>query len=149
MPIHRLVRVAAPVARGDGAVYKTGVSNADAATPPPTIQDRVREIFGAFEAQGAPGATTTTRCLLKLGGNATGTFLLEVSPSGVSWKNGDGESADVVIRMDTSDFIAIADGSLDGRLALAAEKIELEGDLGAAAVLPLLFFPAQTAAAEA
>ena len=47
----------------------------------------MREIFAAFEAQGAPGATTTSRYLLKLGGNATGVFLLEVTPSGVHWKN--------------------------------------------------------------
>lgn len=118
---------------------------AEAATttaPPPTVQDRVREIFAAFEAQGAPGATTTTRFLLRLGGSATGVFLLEVSPDGVHWKNGEGETADATIRLDTSDFIAIADGSLDGRLALASEKIELEGDLTAAAGLLRLFFPA-------
>jgi hypothetical protein len=112
------------------------------ATPAPTVQDRVREIFAAFEAQGAPGATTTTRYLLKLGGNATGVFLLEVTPSGVHWKNGDGETADATISLDTSDFIAIADGSLDGRLALASEKIELDGDLTAAAQLLRSFFPA-------
>lgn len=118
------------------------MSNAESATTPPTVQDRVREIFGAFEAQGAAGATTTTRYLLKLGGSATGTFLLEVSPSGVHWKTGEGESADATILIDTSDFIAIADGSLDGRLALASEKIELEGDLASAAQLLRLFFPA-------
>jgi putative sterol carrier protein len=112
------------------------------ATPAPTVQDRVREIFAAFEAQGAQGATTTTRYLLKLGGNATGTFLLEVTPSGVHWKNGDGETADATISLDTSDFIAIADGSLDGRLALASEKIELDGDLTAAAQLLRNFVPA-------
>lgn len=122
------------------------MSNVDTATPTPTVQDRVREIFSAFEAQGAPGATSTSRYLLKLGGNATGTFLLEVSPSGVHWKNGDGESADVTIRIDTSDFIAIADGSLDGRLALASEKIELEGNLEQAARMLHLFFPAQAEA---
>lgn len=122
------------------------MSNVDTATPTPTVQDRVREIFSAFEAQGAPGATSTSRYLLKLGGNATGTFLLEVSPSGVHWKNGDGESADVTIRIDTSDFIAIADGSLDGRLALASEKIELEGNLEQAAQMLHLFFPAQAEA---
>ena len=115
---------------------------ASTAPPAPTVQDRVREIFAAFEAQGAPGATTTTRYLLKLGGNATGVFLLEVTPSGVHWKNGDGETADATISLDTSDFIAIADGSLDGRLALASEKIELEGDLTAAAQLLRNFFPA-------
>ena len=122
------------------------MSNVDTATPTPTVQDRVREIFSAFEAQGAPGATSPSRYLLKLGGNATGTFLLEVSPSGVHWKNGDGESADVTIRIDTSDFIAIADGSLDGRLALASEKIELEGNLEQAARMLHLFFPAQAEA---
>jgi predicted lipid carrier protein YhbT len=119
------------------------VSNVETANPSPTIQDRVREIFSAFEAQGAPAATTTARYLLRLAGNATGTFLLEVSPTGVKWKNGEGEEADVTIRMDTSDFIAIADGSLDGRLALASEKIDLEGDLGVAAQMLHLFFPAQ------
>ncbi|HEY2775540.1 MAG TPA: SCP2 sterol-binding domain-containing protein [Candidatus Binatia bacterium] len=112
------------------------------AAPAPTLQDRVREIFSAFEAQGAPGATTTTRYLLKLAGSATGTFVLEVSPTGVRWMNGDGESAETTIKLDTSDFIAIADGSLDGRLALASEKIEIEGDLAAAATLLRLFFPA-------
>lgn len=112
------------------------------APPPPTVQDRVREIFAAFEAQGAPGATTTTSYLLKLEGTATGVFLLEVGPDGVGWKNGEGQSADVTIRIETSDFIAIADGSLDGRLALASEKIELEGDLASAAQLLSLFFPA-------
>ena len=122
------------------------MSNVETATPTPTVQDRVREIFSAFEAQGAPGATTTTRYLLKLGGNATGLFLLEVSPSGVHWKTGEGEEADVTIRIDTSDFIAIADGSLDGRLALASEKIELEGDLALAAQMVQLFFPAQAEA---
>lgn len=119
------------------------MSNAETPNTPPSVQDRVREIFSAFEAQGAPGATTTSRYLLKLGGNATGTFLLEVSPSGVQWKNGEGEQAEATIRIDTSDFIAIADGSLDGRLALASEKIELEGDLEAASRLLHLFFPAQ------
>jgi hypothetical protein len=118
------------------------VTTIDTTTPAPTVQDRVREIFAAFEAQGAPGATTTTRYLLKLGGNATGTFLLEVAPSGVHWKTGDGETADATISLDTSDFIAIADGSLDGRLALASEKIELDGDLAAAAQLLRSFFPA-------
>lgn len=104
----------------------------------------MREIFAAFEAQGAPGATTTTRYLLRLGGNATGVFLLEVGPDGVRWKQGENESADATIQLDTSDFIAIADGSLDGRLALASEKIELEGDLQAAAGLVRLFFPTES-----
>ena len=110
----------------------------------PSLQDRVREIFNAFEVQGAPGVTTTMRYLLRLTGAATGTFLLEVRPDGVKWKNGEGETADATIILDTNDFIAIADGSLDGRLALASEKIELEGDLGAAAVLRRLFFPADS-----
>lgn len=106
----------------------------------------MREIFAAFEAQGAPGATTTSRYLLRLGGNATGTFLLEVGPGGVRWKQGENETADTTIRLDTSDFIAIADGSLDGRLALASEKIEIEGSLEAAAGLVKLFFPAENEA---
>ena len=131
------------VARPVGADYKRRVINAETAASPPTLQDRVREIFSAFEAQGAPGATTTTRYLLKLGGSATGTFLLEVTPSGVHCTNGDDQSADVTIKIDTNDFIAIADGSLDGRLALASEKIELDGDLAAAAQLLKLFFPAE------
>jgi len=118
------------------------VSNEIAATAAPSLQDRVREIFSAFEVQGAPGVTTTVRYLLKLCGSATGIFLLEVTPEGVHWKNGEGETADATIKLDTSDFIAIADGSLDGRLALASEKIELEGDLGAAALMRRLFFPA-------
>lgn len=122
-------------------VEPTAIAPIVAPTVAPTVQDRVREIFAAFEALGATGAETTTRYLLRLGGTATGTFLLEVSPTGTRWKTGEGESADVTIRIDTNDFIAIADGSLDGRLALASEKIELDGDLASASRLLGLFFP--------
>ncbi|HYC53856.1 MAG TPA: SCP2 sterol-binding domain-containing protein [Candidatus Binatia bacterium] len=111
-----------------------------------TLPERLKQIFDAFVAYG-PGATaTTTRYLFRLTGQAPGAYLLVVSPEGVSWQSADSTPADVTIRIDAGDLVAIADGSLDGRLALASEKMELEGDLELAAQMVNSICPAEAEA---
>jgi len=108
-----------------------------------TLVERLRQIFDAFAQHGAPTATRTTRYLFRLTGPSAGAILLQVGPEGVTWTPTDAENADVTIKLDASDLVAIADGSLDGRLALASEKIEIEGDVEAAARMVAEICPEQ------
>jgi|GEM_PF-2593246 len=107
------------------------------------LVERLRQIFDAFALQGAAAATHTTRYLFRLTGPSAGSILLQVTPQGVTWTPTDTETADVTIKLDASDLVAIADGSLDGRLALASEKIEIEGDVEAAARMVAEICPEQ------
>jgi putative sterol carrier protein len=94
--------------------------------------DRIEEIFRAFEAKAAPGATSVTTYLFVLEGEAGGQHLLRVAPAGISWEKGYAGAADVTVRLSVDDFLAIADGNFDGRLAVASERIEIEGNREAA-----------------
>jgi putative sterol carrier protein len=108
-----------------------------------TLPERLSQIFDAFVAYGPGAATSTTRYLFRLTGQAPGAYMLVVSPEGVKWQSGEAPDADVTIKIDAGDLVAIADGSLDGRLALASEKIELEGNLEAAAQMVNAICPAE------
>jgi putative sterol carrier protein len=47
----------------------------------------------------------------------------------VTWKAGyDDPEADVTVKLAAADFVAIADGDFDGRLAVASERLEITGD---------------------
>ena len=57
--------------------------------------------------------------------------MLEIESGGIRWTPGVEADADatVRVRLEVKDFLAIADGNFDGRLAVSSERIELEGDL--------------------
>jgi putative sterol carrier protein len=97
--------------------------------------DRIEEIFRAFEAKGAAGATSPRTFRFVLQGDGGGSHLLTVSPAGVSWNKDYEGDADVTVRLSVDDFLAIADGNFDGRLAVASERIEIDGDREAAEAL--------------
>ncbi len=99
-------------------------------TPTPAaIADRLKEIFDAFVAKGASGAAETSRFVFDLTGEGGGRFLLTLAPDVVTWKAGYAEpDADVTVKLAAVDFVAIADGDFDGRLAVASERIEIAGD---------------------
>jgi len=93
---------------------------------------RIEEIFRAFETKGAQPESATATYLFDLQGAAGGRHLLRIGPGAVRWeKNYDGD-ADVKVKLSVDDFLAIADGTFDGRLAVASERIEVDGDLTAA-----------------
>ncbi len=94
---------------------------------------RLAEIFADFEFHGAPGATTAKTYLFKLAGEGGGQFLLTLSSEGANWQSDYEGDADVCISLTTDDLIAIADGEIDGRFAVASERIEIEGDMEAGA----------------
>ena len=97
-------------------------------TPAPTA-DRLKEIFDAFVAKGAPGASVTSRFLFDLTGDGGGRFLLTLAPDAVTWTTGgDDTAADVTLKLAATDLVSIADGDFDGRLAVASERIEIAGD---------------------
>ena len=98
----------------------------------PDAAGRIEEIFQAFEKKGAPSAQAATTFLFDLQGETGGRHLLRVAPDGVTWTKNHGGDADVRVKLSVDDFLAIADGTFDGRLAVASERIEIEGDLAAA-----------------
>lgn len=103
--------------------------------PAPSRVERLREIFEAFHAHGAPQAVQTTRYRFELTGEHGGSFMLTLSPSGATWEQADEGDADVTVRLTVDDLIAIADGEIDGRFAVASERIEIEGSLEVAAAM--------------
>ncbi len=95
----------------------------------PDITGRVKEIFDAFTIRGAPGAATPATFVFDLTGDHGGRFFLERTTDRVSWKVGsDADAPDVKVKLTAADFVAIADGQFDGRLAVASERIEISGD---------------------
>ena len=102
---------------------------------PMTAAARIEEIFRGFEAKGSAGATSDATYLFELGGTDGGTHLLRVSPNGLKWEAGYDGEADVKISLSVDDFLAMADGNFDGRLAAASERIELSGDMQLAEAL--------------
>jgi putative sterol carrier protein len=90
---------------------------------------RIEEIFRGFETKGAVGASGDASYLFELEGDDGGTHLLKVSPTGVSWESGYSGEADVSVKLSVDDFLAVADGNFDGRLAVASERIELSGNM--------------------
>jgi len=93
---------------------------------------RIEEIFKAFEKKGAPAADTAATFLFDLQGATGGRHLLRVAPGSVAWTKDYAGDADVRVKLSVDDFLAIADGTFDGRLAVASERIEIDGDLTAA-----------------
>ena len=89
---------------------------------------RLQQIFADFAAHGAPVATTTTTYLFRLTGDGGGQHLLTLAPGNAQWTSDFEGDADVVVTLDTDDFIAIADGEIDGAFAVASERIEIDGD---------------------
>jgi putative sterol carrier protein len=93
---------------------------------------RIEEIFRAFETKGAQAETAAATYLFDLQGPAGGRHLLRIGSGAVRWEKDYDGDADVKVKLSVDDFLAIADGSFDGRLAVASERIEVDGDLTAA-----------------
>ena len=92
--------------------------------------ERIDEILTAFETTGAIGPDAAVTYAFDLVGDGGGRFGLTVDSSGV--RRSDGDGADLSVKLSVDDFLAIADGNFDGRLAVASERIELTGDMQAA-----------------
>ena len=93
------------------------------------VAARVTEILDAFVVRGAPGAATPASFAFELTGESGGRYLLTLGSDRVSWRpSQEGDAADVTVKLAAADFVAMADGQFDGRLAVASERIEIWGD---------------------
>jgi hypothetical protein len=92
---------------------------------------RIEEIFQAFEGKGAAGADREATFLFRLEGEGGGVHLLRISPEAARWERNyaGADAAEVDIKLSVEDFLSIADGNFDGRLAVASERVEISGDL--------------------
>ncbi len=111
------------------------VPEAVEAEPQPSIEERLAEIFGAFEEYGAAGATEGRTFLLRLTGESGGDYLLTTADGKATIEQGYQGEAEVTVTLPAEDLVRMADGEFDGRLAVASERIEIDGDLALAAAL--------------
>jgi len=95
----------------------------------PSTRERLDEIFEAFRNKGARGAVEKKTYLFQLTGESGLSFLLTTNNGQASIEQGYQGEADVTLTLSAEDLIAMADGELDGRQAVASEKIAIDGDL--------------------
>jgi putative sterol carrier protein len=107
------------------------------------VPARLEEIFQAFQVKGAAGAQSDATFVFELEGEHGGRHLLKTGPEAVVWEKDYAGEADVVLKLSAEDFLAMADGNFDGRLAVASERIELEGDRELAETMLALIEPEQ------
>jgi hypothetical protein len=100
--------------------------------PTPDAGARIEEIFRAFETKGSQPDAAAATYVFDLQGPAGGRHLLKIGAGAAKWERDYAGDADVKLKLSVDDFLAIADGTFDGRLAVASERIEIDGDLAAA-----------------
>ncbi|MFP6599524.1 MAG: SCP2 sterol-binding domain-containing protein [Deltaproteobacteria bacterium] len=113
----------------------TPTDQAEESEPQPSTDERLSEIFSAFEEYGAAGATESHTCLFRLTGDAGGDYLLTTADGKATVKKDGSGDADITVTLPAEDLVRMADGDFDGRLAVASERIEIDGDLELAAAL--------------
>ncbi len=113
----------------------TPTDPAEESEPQPSTDERLSEIFSAFEEYGAAGATESHTCLFRLTGDAGGDYLLTTADGKATVEKDGSGDADITVTLPAEDLVRMADGDFDGRLAVASERIEIDGDLELAAAL--------------
>ncbi|MFP6609623.1 MAG: SCP2 sterol-binding domain-containing protein [Deltaproteobacteria bacterium] len=113
----------------------TPTDQAEESEPQPSTDERLSEIFSAFEEYGAAGATESHTCLFRLTGDAGGDYLLTTADGKATVKKDGSGDADITVTLPAEDLVRMADGDFDGRLAVASERIEIDGDLELATAL--------------
>ena len=113
----------------------TPTDQAEESEPQPSTDERLSEIFSAFEEYGAAGATESQTCLFRLTGDAGGDYLLTTADGKATVEKDGSGDADITVTLPAEDLVRMADGDFDGRLAVASERIEIDGNLELAATL--------------
>ncbi len=113
----------------------TPTDQAEESEPQPSTDERLSEIFSAFEEYGAAGATESQTCLFRLTGDAGGDYLLTTADGKATVEKDGSGDADITVTLPAEDLVRMADGDFDGRLAVASERIEIDGNLELAAAL--------------
>lgn len=102
-----------------------------------TIKDLMSKMPGAFLPEKAPGLDAAIQ--FKFTGDEAGDWYAVVKDDKVEVKQGVHESPKMTLTADSSDYVKIFTGELDGMQAFMQGKIKLAGDLNLAMKLTQMF----------
>ena len=95
----------------------TPTDPAEESEPQPSTDERLSEIFSAFEEYGAAGATESHTCLFRLTGDAGGDYLLTTADGKATVKKDGSSDADITVTLPAEDLVSDDDdaGTWTGR----------------------------------
>lgn len=104
---------------------------------PLTIKELMSKMPGAFLPEKAPGLDAVIQ--FKFTGDEAGDWYAAIKDKKVDVKQGEHETPTMTLTADSSDYVKIFTGELDGMQAFMQGKIKLAGDLNLAMKLTQMF----------
>ena len=104
---------------------------------PLTVKDLMSKMPGAFRPDKAPGLEAVIQ--FKFTGEEAGDWYASIKDDKVEVKEGEHEAPKMTLTADSSDYIKIFTGELDGMKAFMDGKLKLGGDLNLAMKLTQMF----------
>lgn len=104
---------------------------------PLTIKDLMSKMPGAFIPEKAPGLDAVIQ--FKFTGDEAGDWYAAIKDDKVDVQQGEHESPKMTLTADSSDYIKIFTGEVDGMQAFMEGKLKLAGDLNLAMKLTQMF----------
>jgi putative sterol carrier protein len=104
---------------------------------PLTIAELMSKMPGAFQPEKAPGLDVVIQ--FKFTGDEPGDWYATIKDGKVEVKQGDHEAPKMTLSADSSDYVKIFTGELDGMQAFMQGKLKLAGDLNLAMKLTQMF----------
>jgi putative sterol carrier protein len=105
--------------------------------PDPTISEFIARMSAAFVPEKAAGIEAIIQ--LKLTGAQPGEWFITIKDNQCTFSQGMADAPRLTVSADSSDFIRIFSGQLDGMQAFMQGKIRIAGDMGLALKLLNLF----------
>ena len=102
-----------------------------------TVKDLMSKMPGAFLPEKAPGLDAVIQ--FKFSGAEPGEWYAVIKDDKVNVEKGAHESPNMTLTADSSDYIKIFTGELDGMQAFMEGKLKLAGDLNLAMKLTQMF----------
>lgn len=104
---------------------------------PLTIKDLMSKMPGAFLPDKAPGLDAVIQ--FKFTGEEPGEWYAAIKDGKVQVEKGEHASPNMTLKADSSDYVKIFTGELDGMQAFMQGKLKLAGDLNLAMKLTQMF----------
>jgi putative sterol carrier protein len=103
-----------------------------------TIHDGMEAIAGRFQAEAAYGLNAVIQ--FDLTGDQAATYHMTIRDQHLTLKEGPAGNADLILTMDTADFLDLMTGKLEGTEAFVSGKLKVSGDMMLAMQLAGIFF---------
>ncbi len=104
---------------------------------PLTIKDLMSKMPGAFLPEKAPGLDSVIQ--FKFTGDEAGEWYAAIKDGKVEVEKGEHDSPNMTLTADSSDYVKIFTGEVDGMQAFMQGKLKLAGDLNLAMKLTQMF----------